>query len=125
MNPNERMIEVEGYMLRIVPWASRARSGYDVLRDGVQVGTMYSDGDGRACTQIGRHIRGSIEDVAIAIHRRTLPAEAGYPKPGTAAAAANGCTCPRLANRFGVGNEGRFFLDPECNIHGSALRCTA
>lgn len=127
---NERTIDVDGDTVTITPWASDAGSGWDVYGPSRgHVGTIYSYGPrvpGQARTQIGRkQHKGSIEELAALIYRHNSPREAGYPKPGSVAALASGCTCPRIANRMGAGNDGRYFLAPDCGIHGRQLACTA
>ncbi len=126
----ERTLEIDGDTVRIASWASDAGSGWDVYGpNGAHVGTIYSDGfgrPGRGRVQLGRkQIRGTIDDLAATVYRANSPREACAPKPGSVAALASGCTCPRLANRMGAGNDGRYFIAPDCGIHGKALACTA
>jgi len=122
----ERTLKIDGDTVRVASWASDASSGWDVFGPtGSHVGTIYSYGrGGMARTQIGkRQHKGGIDELAALIYRTNSPRDAGYPKPGSVAALASGCTCPRIANRMGAGNDGRYFLAPDCGIHGEALRC--
>lgn len=48
--------------------------------------------------------------------------EPTLPKPGSDAAVAKGCTCPRMDNRNGEGiGDGMFWLSPTCPMHSKPI----
>ncbi len=52
------------------------------------------------------------------------------PKPGSAGAVGQGCTCPRYENRYGAGawefeGEMQWWMAEGCSLHGFELRTEA
>lgn len=128
----QREIEVDGTTLTVSPYGGITATGFDVFAPEIgHCGQVFYDNHypDRSMAHrviVGRaHRRGTFDEMVALVYRRARTYHAPAPKPGSVAALASGCNCPRVANRLGAGADehGRFFINPDCPIHAEVLRC--